>query len=115
MSQIPFSMRYDDYGKPPPCKGFENIDYDFEEHVIEDFDFEEFSYRKGHFWFGLYIYDEKFKEIVQIQAIDINTLIGYIGGYIGLILGYSILQIPEYFANLIWKMKTYYSHVLTIH
>ena len=58
----------------------------------------------GSFWFGLYIYDQKFKEIVQIKAIDINGLIGYIGGYIGLILGYSILQIPE---CIVWLVRMF--------
>ena len=31
-----------------------------------------------------------------LRAIDMNGLIGNIGGYIGLCLGYSILQIPEF-------------------
>jgi hypothetical protein len=29
------------------------------------------------------------------REIDLNGLVGYIGGYIGLFLGYSILQIPD--------------------
>ena len=41
-----------------------------------------------------------------IKAIDVNGLIGYIGGYIGLILGYSILQIPECIVMLMRKFKT---------
>ena len=41
---------------------------------------------------------------------DFNALIGYIGGYIGLILGYSILHIPEYIVLFIEKFKTYYSY-----
>ena len=32
----------------------------------------------------------------MFRAIDINALIGTIGGYIGLFLGYSILQIPDF-------------------
>jgi len=36
------------------------------------------------------------------RAIDINSLIGTIGGYIGLCLGYSLLQIPSF----IKKMST---------
>ena len=78
MTAIPFTKRSDDYGKPEPCEGLATIDYEFEEHLIEDLSVEYSWYRKGHFWFGLYIYDQKFKEIVQIKAIDVNTLIGYI-------------------------------------
>ena len=33
--------------------------------------------------------------VYDFRAIDIETLIGTIGGYIGLLLGYSILQVPS--------------------
>ena len=108
MAALPFQFRHDDYGKPPPCEGFESIDYDFEEHIIKDLSYEDYHYRRGHFWIGLYVYDQKFKEITQIKAMDFNALIGYIGGYIGLILGYSILHIPEYIVGFIEKFKAYH-------
>ena len=102
-----FSLRFDDYDIHPPCQGMEKIDYIFEDHIWEEKDIWWNQTRSdGSFWFGLYIYDQKFKEIVQIKAIDINGLIGYIGGYIGLILGYSILQIPECIVMLVQKFKT---------
>ena len=34
------------------------------------------------------------------RAMNINGLIGYIGGYIGLFVGYSILQVPDTILNL---------------
>ena len=37
------------------------------------------------------------------RAIDLQELIGNIGGYIGLLLGYSILQIPDFFRATIIK------------
>ena len=37
---------------------------------------------------------------------DINGLIGVIGGYIGLFLGYSILQIPDVFFRGVAKCKS---------
>ena len=39
------------------------------------------------------------------RAIDFNTLIGNIGGYIGLFLGYSILQIPDFIVRLVSKYR----------
>ena len=39
---------------------------------------------------------------------NINGLIGYIGGYIGLFVGYSILQIPNTLFALTRKCKKYY-------
>ena len=109
-----FSLRFDEYNVYPPCQGMEKIDYSFEDHVYEEKDIswnttmacDTCNTSDGTFWFELYIYDQKFKEIVQIKAIDVNGLIGYIGGYIGLILGYSILQIPECIVMLVRKFKT---------
>ena len=102
-----FTLRFDEYDIHPPCQGMEKIDYSFEDHVYEEKDISwNTTSSHGLFWFGLYIYDQKYKEIVQIKAIDVNGLIGYIGGYIGLILGYSILQIPECIVMLMRKFKT---------
>ena len=42
----------------------------------------------------------------MFRAIDINALIGTIGGYIGLFLGYSILQFPDF----VFQVITRYSN-----
>ena len=44
----------------------------------------------------------------MIRAIDVNGLIGNIGGYSGLLLGYSLLQIPEFITWVIFKFKRYF-------
>ena len=36
---------------------------------------------------------------------DFQGLIGNVGGYIGLCLGYSILQIPDFIQLLVFKLK----------
>ena len=87
-----FSLRFDDYGTQPPCEGIERIYYSFEENSLDGTEY----LNKGYFWVGPYIYDPKFKDIKQKRAIDFHGLIGYIGGYIGLFLGYSIIQIPDF-------------------
>ena len=38
---------------------------------------------------------------------DFNGLVGYIGSYIGLILGYSILQIPHLISLISRQLKKY--------
>ena len=43
--------------------------------------------------------------LLKTRAIDINGLIGNIGGYIGLCLGYSILQIPEFVTLMVLKWR----------
>ena len=37
---------------------------------------------------------QTFKEIVQIRAYTLQSLVGNVGGYIGLLLGYAILNLP---------------------
>ena len=48
---------------------------------------------------------------MYFRAIDVQALIGTIGGYIGLCLGYTILQIPEFLLNSIISIKC---HLLNI-
>ena len=43
------------------------------------------------------------------RAIDLNGLVGYIGAYIGLFLGYSILQMPELILLLSRNVKKYFN------
>ena len=35
------------------------------------------------------------KSIKRFRAIDVNSLFGYMGGYVGVLVGFSILQIPD--------------------
>ena len=39
---------------------------------------------------------------------DFQGLIGNVGGYIGLCLGYSILQIPDFIPLLVFKLKKHF-------
>ena len=47
--------------------------------------------------------------ILYSRAIDIQALVGNVGGYIGLCLGYSILQIPDLVLLILYKVKMYVS------
>ena len=46
------------------------------------------------------------------RSMDVNGLIGYIGGYIGLFVGYSILQVPDTILIIIRKFKARYSQTM---
>ena len=41
------------------------------------------------------------------RAVDVNGLIGIVGGYVGLFLGYSILQFPDSILQLFFKLEKY--------
>ena len=37
----------------------------------------------------------RFLETIQLKAYDMNSLVGNVGGYIGMFLGYALLNFPE--------------------
>ena len=48
------------------------------------------------------------------RAVDVHSLLGYVGGYVGLLLGFSIVQIPEFLLLAFKRMKTIYSDRLRV-
>ena len=46
-----------------------------------------------------------FQEFTQTKAIDWQELVGHVGGYVGLCLGYALLQIPSFLKALFGKCK----------
>ena len=47
-----------------------------------------------------------FKETRQVKAFDYNDLLGNIGGYIGMFLGYALLNLAYYLVDLVGKCIT---------
>ena len=47
-----------------------------------------------------------FKETKQIKAFDFNDLLGHIGGYIGMFLGYTLLNFAYYIVDLFETLIT---------
>ena len=47
-----------------------------------------------------------FKETRQVKAFDFNDLLGNIGGYIGMFLGYALLNLAYYLVDLFGKFHT---------
>ena len=50
-----------------------------------------------------------YKQIERIRAFDVQSMVGNAGGYIGLFLGYALIQLPDALASIFrWcqeKMK----------
>ena len=75
----------------PPCRSISNLQFDFEDVQIEE-DEELIGDPQVHI--KISTIDTTFKEINQVRAYDIQSLIGNAGGYLGLFLGYSIVHFP---------------------
>ena len=89
-----------------PCVDLKNLLYEFEE---TDASPEEMSLWSPQlelaaddkmFMVILGFQEPAFKEIKQVKAFGIEGLIGNVGGYVGLFLGYSIIQLPTFCMNL---------------
>ena len=52
------------------------------------------------FEIAMYFQDNTFLAIVQTREYCLQSLIGNAGGYVGLLLGYSILQLPDFFITI---------------
>ena len=60
---------------------------------------------ESYFHIQVHLPQTRFREIKQIRAYDIESLVGHIGGYMGLFLGYALLNFPNAFHALFGFVK----------
>ena len=70
-----------------PCNGMEKLNYEVSEYDLEEADP---AYIEIDFWNR----DLTYKEVKMICAFDMSALVGNVGGFIGLFLGYALIMIP---------------------
>ena len=81
-----------------PCNNLEKLHFDyFEFDVKEEID--------PHIIISVVFVDVKFREIMSIRAFDIQSLFGNIGGYVGIFIGYALLQVPEQLVKFLRRIK----------
>ena len=78
-----------------PCNGMEKVNYEVSERDLEEADP---AYIEIDFWHR----DLTYKEVKMICAFDMSALVGNVGGFIGLFLGYALVMIPGLLKT-IWK------------
>ena len=94
----------DDWGSPKkgkypsPCQNIENLSYDYSEKSGMD------SRRDARLMVLVHFPNRKFRQITHVQEYDIESMVGNIGGYIGLFLGYSFLHFPQFLMGL-WQNR----------
>ena len=92
-----------------PCRVMSQLLFSNSEFPISFFDDKfESGYSGNYFVVYIYYPDNTYKEIRMVKAFDIETLIGNGGGYLGLFLGYSVLQLPVFVfwaVKKIWKVQ----------
>lgn len=83
---------------PIPCKEMSKFRIDSKEtSAVTDLQFD-------------FTYPSRIKVIQQIKSVDIQSLIGNIGGYIGLFLGYALIQLPEALLSIYMQLKKHFDN-----
>ena len=105
-----------------PCRRLSLVSYDYSEYPSTGFDgmfqrnvFENHQ-GEGHIhemrnvsldvFYVVVYFPQSYKEIVLTRRFDLQSLIGNAGGYVGICVGYSVLQLPQLFMSLMSKVKT---------
>ena len=97
---------YDDWGSPKkgtyplPCQGIENLTYDYSEKTGPAA-----SDAQSKFMVQVHFPNLKYREITHVQEYDIESLVGNIGGYLGLFLGYTLLHFPAFMISVFVLIK----------
>ena len=89
LAQYSISLEnFDNHPYPRPCNSIENIKFNYDDNPRRD------SYA-GLIRFSPLKTTNYFKEIEQTKAIPFLDLIGNVGGFIGIFIGHSVLQLLQ--------------------
>ena len=93
-------LYYDDWLTPKkgtyplPCQSIESLTYDYSETKGVD------KSQESRFMVIVHFPNLKYRQIEHVQEYDLESLLGNIGGYIGLFLGYSLINFPKFICDL---------------
>ena len=88
-----------------PCNGMEKVNYEVSEYDLEEANP---AYLEVILWHR----DLTYKEVKMKRAFDLSALVGNIGGFVGLFLGYALIMIPALLKTIgtkvygFWKDKS---------
>ena len=82
-----------------PCRSISNLPFTYEE--INDDE----KHDPAYFRVTMTTADTTFKEITFVKDYSLQTLIGNTGGYLGLILGYAIIQLPVAVNGIVKRLR----------
>ena len=85
-----------------PCLDIQKIQIDYVEENIPSVGGNSDDDDEGWFILEFFVLTNKFKEIKQVRKYSVQSLVGNLGGYIGLCLGYALMSLPSIILE-IWR------------
>ena len=85
-----------------PCLDIQKIQIDYVEENIPSVGGTSDDDDEGWFILEFFVLTNKFKEIKQVRKYSVQSLVGNLGGYIGLCLGYALMSLPSVILE-IWR------------
>ena len=89
----------------PPCRGIDDIEVTVSEKIKRDIGTGGNKVKvapvKDWFQISLRVRNPGYQAIIQKKAVDMQSLIGYIGGYIGMFTGFAIAHTPTIFLDVL--------------
>ena len=82
----------------PPCRSLEKLEFNFYEYDVEDGN-------DPNITISILFVDESYREMLNIRAFDLHSLLGNIGGYVGIFIGYALLNLPDAIMNMKQKVS----------
>jgi len=87
--------------KHPPCRSLEKLEYNYMELDLRE-------NNPAFVQIDVMFIDDTYREILRVKAVTLESLLGNIGGYIGIFLGYSIfIHIPDVAMRLMVLIRQY--------
>ena len=92
-----------------PCRRMTQITYLYSEYVTDYYHqkLENLSTDQDILFVSLMFPDSRYKEIEMIREFNVISLLGNAGGYVGICVGYSILQFPNIITTIYSNIKTF--------
>ena len=78
----------------PPCRSLDKLEFSYFEYDIEEG-------KDPNVTISILFIDDRYREMLNIRAFDVHSLLGNIGGYVGIFIGCALLNLPDAIMKLI--------------
>ena len=101
-------------GYPKPCREIQTIISTTEEKVLNEDQAKKWSISRPFIQFEITLKGVTYKVIKSVRSFDGESLVGNLGGYIGLFLGFAIWQAPDLIIQGLKQLKNIFKSFIKV-